>query len=564
LLEFFDKNVFEITILADDQLAIGPDPDNIVRLWSTGSGGLAQVTKYLITNGFDAAVFQYNFALFDFREFSDALIDLSDAGINTFVTLHRTRDLEDYRSLLPHKMITQALQSCNRIFVHGLEDVNRLQECGVTGNVVLLAHGVIDRPTLNMDAVRSLLGLSDFSPVIGTFGFLLPGKGLTELIHSFALILRAHPAAYLLMLNADYPTPESQEQRERCLALVRLLELDGHLRLVNEFLDIEETLFFLSACDAIVFPYQQSEESASGAVRLGLAACRPVLTTPLPIFSDLSEIVYQLPGTEAWEIAEGVLSLLADVDRKTEILRRQRDWVRANSWAAQAARLSNIIHGRFEETRSVELRAPGSGFTRQPEAEVQPHGSSGLSREEDLVAATKFFERRARRDSAHAVRSPAEIVDPPPTAGSGSQETREGFSLLRGFSAWFISRADRARDTRDWVSAARYYRKALDQKPDNPPIWVQYGHALKESGNLGEAEHAYRKSLDLDEDVADTHLQLGHVLKIQGRKIEASAAYLRALTLDPELSHASFELRGLGWTQGRIQLALRRERSGKN
>ena len=112
--------------------------------------------------------------------------------------------------------MTQALQSCTRIFVHSLEDVNRLRECGVTENVVLLAHGVIDRPTLNTDAVRSLLGLSDFSPVIGTFGFLLPGKGLTELIHSFALILRAYPAAYLLMINADYPTPESQEQRERC------------------------------------------------------------------------------------------------------------------------------------------------------------------------------------------------------------------------------------------------------------------------------------------------------------------------------------------------------------
>jgi tetratricopeptide (TPR) repeat protein len=113
------------------------------------------------------------------------------------------------------------------------------------------------------------------------------------------------------------------------------------------------------------------------------------------------------------------------------------------------------------------------------------------------------------------------------------------------------------------MSAAEYYRKALDHKPDNPPIWVQYGHALKESGNLGEAEDAYRKSLELDADVADTHLQLGHVLKIQGRKIEARAAYLRALALDPELDHASFELRGLGWTKGRIELALIRERSRK-
>jgi hypothetical protein len=107
------------------------------------------------------------------------------------------------------------------------------------------------------------------------------------------------------------------------VALARLLEIEGQVRLISEFLDIGETLFLLSACDVIVFPYQRSLESASGAVRLGLAAGRPVLTTPLPIFADLSDIVYQLPGTEAWEVAEGIMSLLGDDDRKAEILRRQ-------------------------------------------------------------------------------------------------------------------------------------------------------------------------------------------------------------------------------------------------
>jgi tetratricopeptide (TPR) repeat protein len=92
-------------------------------------------------------------------------------------------------------------------------------------------------------------------------------------------------------------------------------------------------------------------------------------------------------------------------------------------------------------------------------------------------------------------------------------------------------------------------------------VWVQYGHALKESGNLPEAEEAYRTSLEIDAGVADTHLQLGHALKIQGRKIEASAAYLRALALDPALDDASLELKGLGWTKGRIQLMLRRGRN---
>src|SRR5439155_10169447 len=98
-------------------------------------------------------------------------------------------------------------------------------------NVVLLAHGVIDRPSLDPDGVRGLLGLSSCHPVLGSFGFMVPGKGLPELIHAFALILKTYPNAYLLLVNADYPLADSHEERERCLALIRLLEIEDRVRL---------------------------------------------------------------------------------------------------------------------------------------------------------------------------------------------------------------------------------------------------------------------------------------------------------------------------------------------
>jgi len=109
-----------------------------------------------------------------------------------------------------------------------------------------------------------------------------------------------------------------------------------------------------------------------------------------------------------------------------------------------------------------------------------------------------------------------------------------------------ISLADRARDAGQWELAAGYYRDALRRDPNNAPIWVQYGHVLKESGILPEAEWAYRTALALDQSVADSHLQLGHVLKIQSRREEAKAAYLRAFALDSSSEDALSELAQLG------------------
>jgi glycosyltransferase involved in cell wall biosynthesis/tetratricopeptide (TPR) repeat protein len=125
--------------------------------------------------------------------------------------------------------------------------------------------------------------------------------------------------------------------------------------------------------------------------------------------------------------------------------------------------------------------------------------------------------------------------------------------------------ADRARDAGEWAVAAALYSNALARDLRNPSLWVQYGHALKEAGNLrdpaklGKAEAAYRRALIYAPRAADTHLQLGHVLKLQGRADEAKAAYLRALALDSALVTARDELRALGWDEkdsGVLQTAL--------
>jgi tetratricopeptide (TPR) repeat protein len=137
----------------------------------------------------------------------------------------------------------------------------------------------------------------------------------------------------------------------------------------------------------------------------------------------------------------------------------------------------------------------------------------------------------------------AEAAVDRPVSRSGGRHGREGL----------ITRADRARSARQWPVAARLYRKALDRNPDNPLIWVQYGHALKESGDPAAAERAYRAALSYAPGVADTHLQLGHVLKLQGKTGEAQAAYLRAFALDPALPHPGVELGGLGWSESQLR-----------
>ncbi|HEY8698039.1 MAG TPA: SPASM domain-containing protein, partial [Rhizomicrobium sp.] len=129
--------------------------------------------------------------------------------------------------------------------------------------------------------------------------------------------------------------------------------------------------------------------------------------------------------------------------------------------------------------------------------------------------------------------------------GSGETGERSGPQLAKPQLSDLLRAADQARDERQWPEAALLYRDVLDLDPVRAPIWVQYGHMLKESGRTDEAGKAYEKALALDSGNADTHLQFGHLLKITDKRLAAIQMYARALQLDPALQDARVELERL-------------------
>ena len=80
---------------------------------------------------------------------------------------------------------------------------------------------------------------------------------------------------------------------------------------------------------------------------------------------------------------------------------------------------------------------------------------------------------------------------------------------------------------KQWPEAARIFRKLLVVAHD-PAIWMQYGHALKETGFYEAAAEAYQKAGFGAGANQDFYLQLGHLYKIVGDFDRANASYIRA------------------------------------
>mgnify|MGYP003466442584 FL=1 len=324
----------------DDAVLTSRDQDNVERCWSAGDSDTLERLKDAIDHsGVDTLVLQFNFSFFNLQAFA-SLLDWAHArGIRTLVVFHSTADVQHGEQLKSLSDMRESLSQCVRLLVHSVGDLNRLKDFGLRDNLLMFPHGVIDTPPPPPGALQQAANLQG-KTIIASYGFLLPHKGMPELIEAFALLAKTDSGLHLLLVNAEYPVPISAELAETCRQRISQTDLVGRVTLITDYLSDEESLAWLGMADAIVFPYQHTQESSSAAVRWGLSTGRPVFCTPLGIFEDVAEAVTFLPGIDSQSMAEG---LRKNLDATPQVL--QEKWIRNHGWSSVSARLRNLLIG---------------------------------------------------------------------------------------------------------------------------------------------------------------------------------------------------------------------------
>lgn len=342
-----------VTILAaeiDNQIRV--DQANVRRCWqSCDEDPLLNLMAQVEQAELDVVVVQFNYGFFNFEYLANFLDYLVQTGRVVMVTLHATID----PPTAPHKTLKKlapALGRCDRVLVHSHADLNRLKQVGVVHNATLFPHGII-QSRADQRKRRNREGTF----VLGSYGFFLPHKGLLELIEAVAILREQQYDCRLVMVNAQYPIDMSAELIATARDRIAVLGLSEYVTLCTDFLEDDESLDKLSGADLVVFPYQQTGESASGAVRFGIASGRPVAVTPLPIFGDVQALVHRLPGTAPSDIARGIAQLVGengDFEQSTEAHQASRhQWLEEHAYWQVGQRMQMMLtalrteRGRF-------------------------------------------------------------------------------------------------------------------------------------------------------------------------------------------------------------------------
>ncbi|KAB7897081.1 glycosyltransferase [Rouxiella sp. S1S-2] len=322
---------------------VGVDENNVLRCWVVGKENnyLDALDAQIETLRLNTLVIQFNYGFFNHRELSAFIEKHHHAGRVIVMAMHSTVDPEKE----PHwnfrlSEMTDALKMCDRLLVHSITDINRLKLLGIVDNVTLFPHGVLGYPK-SADKVAKPNAL----PLVASYGFCLPHKGLKELIEAVAYLKSAGKPVRLRLVNAEYPVSESADLVRELKATASKLGVEDLIEMYNDFLDDEESLRLLSDADVLVFAYQNTGESASGAVRYGMATHKPVAVTPLAIFDDLGDAVFRFNGTSVADIAEGISAINQKSPEAIRIQQRADEWRQQHDYHTVARRLENMCTG---------------------------------------------------------------------------------------------------------------------------------------------------------------------------------------------------------------------------
>jgi glycosyltransferase involved in cell wall biosynthesis/SAM-dependent methyltransferase len=286
-----------------------------------------------------------------------------DGGAAAVAFAARVRALEvgpDYDGL---PMMRRLVESARGVITHSEFVLNRVRKSGFLGPAAVIPHGAwVDSPPSaaayenSRNSIRYRLGLEDFTPLIGAFGYLKPYKRIAETLRALRRLVRVDPRVRMILGGEPHPDFPVSE-------LVRALGLEAHVRLLG-YTPVTEFSGYIAACDVIVNLRYPTVGETSGSLLRAMSAARPSLVSDIGAFSELPDgVCLKVPVDETEEqlIFEYLNLLVSRPDVARTIGSRAKGWVEKEcSWPIVARKYAAFLErvaGKGEELSEPALIA---------------------------------------------------------------------------------------------------------------------------------------------------------------------------------------------------------------
>ena len=297
-------------------------------------------------SGAEAVWLQHEYGIFGGPD-GEMVCDFADRlAAPLILTCHTvlTEPSPNQRRILEH-----LIQRASRVMVMSQRSRDLLIDClhAPEAAVEVIEHGAPNRPFGREASFKARRGIGD-RVVLTTFGLIAPSKGLETAIEALAAIRERHPNVLYRIVGTTHPcvaAREGEAYRDRLKALAEQLGVTDMIEWEDRFVDTDELLDQLEACDIYLTPYPNLQQSTSGTLSYAVALGKAVISTPYvhacELLADRVGVIIEPHSSAA--IAEAVCMLLDDPIELAAVKARAYARGRETIWPRFAAASAALI-----------------------------------------------------------------------------------------------------------------------------------------------------------------------------------------------------------------------------
>lgn len=330
------RHQVEIVAISREPEEYGYGPEVIFELIQDDPDSYRQAAKILNETNPDAVIIQHEYGLYGGPD-GDMILGLAtDLKVPIITVLHTVLSRP---SAGQYKVLCKLAQHSEKVVIIAERARSILgQTYAITPNrVVHLPHGVPNPPDPQaVKAVRWQLGGTN-KPILMSFGLLGPGKGLELAIRSVGEAKARGADFTYYVVGATHPNERRQHgeaYRNGLQRMINMMGLGETISLIDKFLDEDELMAHIAACDIYLTPYPNREQISSGTLSFALGLGKPIISTPFiyaeEMLGDGSGLL--VPFNDHSVMGQAIHRLVGDLPYRRSVAQRASVKGRKMQW----------------------------------------------------------------------------------------------------------------------------------------------------------------------------------------------------------------------------------------
>jgi len=345
---------------------------NVVPIWMPDDPNYDKLLHKILQLNIDIVHVQYNHGIFNAGAMKEFGNGLRRNKIRSLMTFHSTKG-----------GVTIFKDFYDEFVVHSNAMKRDLMEASIAEertHMTVIGNNAKNQIVYTKEEACALCNIENSErPIISTFGFLLPHKGIIELLKATSMLKDDWNKDILLILLCNIDNfqhrSESKELKENIDKLIKELELEKNVLFITDFLKFEIINEYLCCCDIITLVYLDSAaQGSSAAARTALATQKPLIISELEVFSDLVDLLPTITPGYIEELASTIRKYIENKKLREDCIENIKKYNQNTDWI----KISEQQASFYKSLGQYKIDIEGQVYSYFSASEISRYMTCGL------------------------------------------------------------------------------------------------------------------------------------------------------------------------------------------